>query len=140
MIRQDPNQLREQAARLLLRRIRDLNLGDGSVCLQDGEKVRITGCTSLDHPVERGVRYRLSFESGMTKVLELKWRDGRLHTHLVIQPTEELASGISFGLNGHPAGLVELSGLHSAIDLSCASSEEFEALLRRIVAATVNAA
>ena len=140
MIRQDPNQLREQAARRLLRRIRDLNLGDGSVRLPDGEEVRITGCTSLDHPVERGVRYRLSFESGRSDVIELEWRDGRLHAHLVIQPTDELASGTSFGLNGHPAGLVELSGLHSAIDLSCASSEEFEALLRRIVAATVDAA
>ena len=140
MILQDPHQLREQAARRLLRRLRDLNFGDGSVRVTGGEEVRITGCTSLDHPVERGVRYSLSFESGKTKVVELEWSDGRLHTRLFVDPADEPATQTSFGLNGHPAGLVELSGLHAAIDLSCASSEEFEALLRRIVEATVDAA
>jgi len=108
--------------------------------MQDGKEVRITGCTSLDLPVERGVRYRLSVESGEVVGVKLEWRTGRLHTRLSAGPMDETGAGISFGLNGHPAGLVELSGLHSAIDLSCASSEEFEALLRRIVAATVDAA
>ena len=140
MIRQDPNQLREQAARRLLRRLRDLNFGDGTIRVTGGEEVRITGCTSLDHPVERGVRYRLSFEGGETKVVELEWSDGRLHTRLFVDPAEEPATQTSFGLNGHPAGLVELSGLHSAINLSSASSEDFEALLGRIVGATVEVA
>ena len=140
MIRQDPNRLREQAARRLLRRFRDLNLGDGVVRLSDGREVRITGCTSLDHPVERGVRYRICFEDGRTVVVELDWRDGRLHTKRIQKPSEDPLNGTSFGLNGHPTGLVELSGLHSAIDLSCASSEDFEALLGRIVEATVGAA
>jgi hypothetical protein len=46
----------------------------------------------------------------------------------------------SFGLNGHPSGLVEISGLRSAIDLSSASFEEYEALLSRIVEATIKTA
>ncbi len=140
MIRQDPNRLREQAARRLLRRLRDLNLGDGIVHLSDGQEVRITGCTSLDHPVERGVRYRLCFDDGRTEVVELGWRDGRLHTKSSREFTESLHGETSFGLNGHPTGLVELSGLHSAIDLSTASSEDFEALLGLIVEATIEAA
>ena len=140
MIRQDPHQIREQAARRLLRRLRDLNLGDGSVHLSGGEEVRITGCTSLDHPVERGVRYSLSYASGRTEVFELNWRNGRLHTQLHTNTGTEPATGPSFGLNGHPAGLVELAGLRSSIDLSCATPEDFEALLARIVGATVNAA
>ncbi|NRB27729.1 MAG: TonB-dependent receptor, partial [Roseibacillus sp.] len=45
------------------------NLGDGSVRLPDGQEVRITGCASVDHPVERGVRYRLMFEGGRTQSL-----------------------------------------------------------------------
>ena len=140
MIRQDPNRLREQAARRLLRRFRDLNLGDGVVHLSGGEEVRIRGCTSLDHPVERGVRYRLSYEDGRTEVVELEWRNGRLHTTRSQEPAVDRPSGTSFGLNGHPMGLVELSGLQSAIDLSSASPEDFEALLRRIVGATVEVA
>ena len=108
--------------------------------LSDGKEVRIIGCISLDHPVERGVRYRLSFDDGRTEVVELEWRDGRLHTKSSEESAEGLHSETSFGLNGHPAGLVELSGLHSAIDLSSASSEDFEVLLGRIVEATVGAA
>lgn len=108
--------------------------------LRDGQEVKITGCTSLDHPVERGVRYRLCFDDGKTEVVELEWRDGRLHTKSSRELADGLQSEASFGLNGHPTGLVELSGLHSAIDLSTASSEDFEALLRRIVEATVGAA
>ena len=139
MIRQDPLQLREQAARRLLRRLRDLNLGDGCIRLQSGQEVRITGCASLDHPVERGVRYRLSFSNGDTELVEIVWRDGRICTQLCgagHAPERES----SFGLNGHPSGLVELSGLRSAIDLSCASSDDYEALLGLIIEATVDAA
>ena len=140
MIRQDPLQLREHAARRLLRRLRDLNLGDGSVCLKDGSKVRITGCSSLDHPVEGGVRYRLNFGDGNADVVELQWQDGRLHTHLTRSDSPTSVFNTSFGLNGHPSGLVELSGLKSAIDLSSASLEDYEALLSRIVEATIKIA
>lgn len=140
MIRQDPLQLRELAARRLLRRLRDLNLGDGSVSLKDGKKVRITGCSSLDHPVEGGVRYRLDFSNGDTEVVELQWQDGRLHTHLTGNGSPAATSKASFGLNGHPSGLVELSGLKSAIDLSSASFKDYEALLSRIVEATIQIA
>lgn len=140
MIRQDPRQLREHAARRLLRRLRDLNLGDGSVSLKDGDTVRITGCASLDHPVEGGVRYRLSFSDGNSDVVEIQWLDGRLHAHLTQHRFHAAESGTSFGLNGHPSGLVELSGLKSAVDLSSASLEDYEALLSRIVEATVRIA
>ena len=140
MIRQDPRQLREHAARRLLRRLRDLNLGDGSVALKNGDKVRITGCSSLDHPVEGGVRYRLSFSSGETEVVELQWLDGRLQSHLITHDPEMDTCDTSFGLNGHPSGLVEISGLRSAIDLSSASFEEYETLLSRIVEATIKTA
>ena len=140
MIRQDPRQLREHAARRLLRRLRDLNLGDGSVSLEDGDKVRITGCASLDHPVEGGVRYCLSFNDGSTEVVEIQWQDGRLHAHLTHNDGDAETRGTSFGLNGHPSGLVELSGLKSAVDLSSASLEDYETLLSRIVEATVQIA
>ena len=140
VIRQDPHQLREHAARRLLRRLRDLNLGDGSVPLKDGNKVRITGCASLDHPVEGGVRYRLNFSDGGAEIVEIQWHGGRLHSHLTKNKAQAHDSGTSFGLNGHPSGLVELSGLQSAIDLSSASSEDYEVLLSLIVEATVEAA
>jgi len=140
LIRQDPRQLREHAARRLLRRLRDLNLGDGSVSLEGGDKVRITGCASLDHPVEGGVRYYLSFSDGNAEVVEIHWQDGRLHAHLTQNEGNAETRGTSFGLNGHPSGLVELSGLKSAVDLSSASFEDYEALLSRIVEATIRVA
>ena len=82
----------------------------------------------------------MSYEDGRTEVVELEWRNGRLHTTRSQEPAVDRPGGASFGLNGHPMGLVELSGLRSAIDLSSASTEEFEALLRRIVGATVEVA
>jgi len=139
VIRQDPLQLREQAARRLLRRLRDLNLGDGTIRLQSGQEVRITGCASLDHPVERGVRYRLSFSNGDTELVEILWRDGRIYTQFCREAEHATERVNSFGLNGHPYGLVELSGLRSAIDLSCASSDEYEALLGLVVEAAIGA-
>jgi len=140
VIRQDPNRIREQAAWHLLQRFRDLNLADGVVNLSGGEKVRIKGCTSLDHPVERGVRYSLSYEDGKTGIVELEWRDGRIHTNRSKGPAIDHPCGTSFGLNGHPMGLVEISSLRAAIDLSSASSEDFEVLLGRIVEATLEVA
>ena len=82
----------------------------------------------------------MSYGDGRTEVVNLEWRDGRLHTACSQEPAVDQQGGTSFGLNGHPTGLVELSGLHSAINLSSASSEDFEALLGRIVGATVEVA
>jgi hypothetical protein len=90
--------------------------------------------------VESGVRYRLNFSDGTAKVVEIQWQGGRLHAHLTGSDALESAAGTSFGLNGHPSGLVELSGLKSAIDLSSASCEDYEALLSRIVEATIRVA
>ena len=94
----------------------------------------------MDHPVERGVRYRLSFEDGQTEVVELEWRDGRIYTKRAGEHDGSSECEASFGLNGHPTGLVELAGLRSSIDLSKASPEDFEALLGRIVEAAVSVA
>jgi len=49
----------DRQARRILRRIRDLNLA-ARLDVGGGRRVSIEGCSTLDSPVERGVRYRIS--------------------------------------------------------------------------------
>jgi hypothetical protein len=65
-------------ARLLLRRLRDLNLNAGPVAVTRGLGVVFAGCSSLDGPAEGGVRYRLRRSDGSEGILEIGWRDALL--------------------------------------------------------------
>ncbi len=69
-------------ARLLLRRLRDLNLNAGPVAVTHGLGVVFAGCSSLDGPAESGVRYRLRRSDGTEGVLEIGWRDALLRLSL----------------------------------------------------------
>lgn len=57
--------------RTLLRRLRDLNLA-ARIAVRPGCSVSLAGCTSIDAPVEQGVRYRLLDPSGGEATLGLR--------------------------------------------------------------------
>lgn len=69
-------------ARLLLRRLRDLNLNAGPVAVTRVLGVIFAGCSSLDGPAEGGVRYRLRRSDGTEGMLEIGWRDSNLELSL----------------------------------------------------------
>lgn len=68
--------------RNLLRRLRDLNLTACHIDLGRGRQVSVAGCSSLDQPVERGVRYRLRLVGCGELVLTIAARDTTLHVAL----------------------------------------------------------
>lgn len=70
--------LSSDKARLLLRRLRDLNLNAGPVAVTARSGVIFAGCSSLDGPAEGGVRYRLRRSDGSEGMLEIGWRDAAL--------------------------------------------------------------
>ncbi|MBL8857324.1 MAG: hypothetical protein JNL28_02310 [Planctomycetes bacterium] len=74
--------LSSEKARLLLRRLRDLNLNAGPVAVTRAIGVVFAGCTSLDGPAEAGVRYRLRHSDGSEGLLEIGWRDSNLELAL----------------------------------------------------------
>ncbi len=72
MIRLEHN-LNSGQARELLRKFRDLNLGPCGIEIAPHERVEVRGCLSLDHPVERGVRYRMIGVDGSDQSLRISW-------------------------------------------------------------------
>jgi hypothetical protein len=70
--------LTSDKARALLRRLRDLNWSSGPVALTRDTSARVQGCSSLDSPVEQGVRYRALNSSGTTALLEIRWTGAAL--------------------------------------------------------------
>lgn len=69
------------AIRRLLRRLRDLNLAS-RVAVRPGAFVRLKGCSSVDAPVESGVRYQLLDDQGHLSTLELTAGDGTVELRL----------------------------------------------------------
>lgn len=65
-------ELTPSSARELLRRLRDLDLHAPHVRVRGDLAVSVDGCTSLDTPVEHGVRYRLVGSDGDAHVLSIR--------------------------------------------------------------------
>ncbi len=138
MIRPNGTVTAEQA-RLLLQRFRDLNLGPTGIEVSDKGRVTVSGCISLDHPVENGVRYAVTGEQG-DRVLRIQWRD----EHLVLQlAAPELSHGaglpgtgeINVPLSCDGLGRVSAPDLGARINLEDGTARDIEHFLRRIVRA-----
>lgn len=130
--------LGEREARALLQKLRDLNLLGCAIEVRPGEHVRLLGCTSLDGPVEQGVRYRLLRGDGRTEVLSLAFRGGRLG---LSRDTEGHGSGNGAGTErdlwaeayADRFGRVSVPALRARIDLCFPAPRELEHFLRRAV-------
>lgn len=132
--RQESN---DACGRELLRKLRDACLGPCGIDLTAGERVRLLGCLSSDHPVELGVRYGVERHDGELQVLDLRHRDGRLEVSLSTglhdrnPPLRELALEIERDRFGRIAA----PELGARLDLELRDEREIEHFLRRIVRA-----
>lgn len=126
-----------EQCRVLLRRIRDLNLGHCGIDVAPGERVQVSGCISVDHPVELGVRYIVQGSDGVERILAIHCDDGHLRLHLRRDRrpdspiVEEL--GVELGCDG--LGRLSAPELAARIDLDASEAREVEHFLRRIVRA-----
>jgi len=120
--------------RILLRRIRDLNLGPCGVAVSGGEHVSLAGCLSLDAPVERGVRYSIVRAAG-EQVVSIDWTGSALALTLCdgdrldAPVARELA--VELALDEH--GRILAPALGARIDLGRIDALEIEHFLRRLV-------
>jgi hypothetical protein len=127
-----------EQARSLLRSFRDLNLGPAGIEVSDRGRVVVSGCLSLDHPVESGVRYALHGEQG-ERVLNIQWKDERLRLQLS-PPLHGMGPAASPGELDVPLscdGLGRLSSpeLGARLNLDNSDAMDIEHFLRRIVRA-----
>lgn len=119
-------------ARLLLRRLRDLNLNAGPVAVTRGLGVVFAGCSSLDGPAESGVRYRLRRTDGTEDVLEIGWRDALLCLSLEGAPsggTRELAVAVTCDRKGRACA----RRIGARVAPESTNHRELEHFLRRVV-------
>ena len=126
-----------EQARQLLRRFRDLNLGPCGIDVAQGERIVVSGCISLDHPVERGVRYCLQNLDGSERVLGIAWDEGLLHLHLSRDrtPDSPIVERLEVELDGDDSGLLSAPELGARLNLEDTDAREIEHFLRRIVRA-----
>ncbi|MEY2807429.1 MAG: hypothetical protein ACK57N_07135 [Planctomycetia bacterium] len=82
MIEVAAHALPSDKARTLLRRLRDLNLVCGPVAITSDLAVIVSGCLSLDAPVEGGVAYRLRDQHGREGRLDLRCEGPRLRVEI----------------------------------------------------------
>jgi len=126
-----------EQCRVLLRRIRDLNLGHCGIDVAQGERVLLSGCISIDHPVELGVRYVVQDGGGVERILAIHCEDGylRLLLRRDRRPDSPIVEELSVELGCDGLGRVAAPELAARIDLDVSEAREVEHFLRRIVRA-----
>jgi len=136
MIRLEHN-LNQVQARELMRQFRDLNLGPCGIEVAPDERVEVQGCLSLDHPAERGVRYRIVGVDGSEQVLRIDWdgTDLRLTLRTGIEQNAEICQELGVDLRCDRFGRVGSSHLGVRMDPIAPQARELEHFLRRIVRA-----
>lgn len=132
-----------EQARALLRSFRDLNLGPAGIEVTDQGRVVVSGCLSLDHPVENGVRYAIHGEQGK-RVLSIQWKDERLLLQLSA-PTPgaipaSCASELNVPLSCDGLGRLSAPELGARLNLDESDAKDIEHFLRRIVRAVYSQA
>ncbi len=122
-------------ARLLLRKLRDLNLSAARIAVHARLAVSIAGCASLDLPVDSVLRYRVRTPLCDDEELVIGLpQGGGLHVARRTSAGEERASR-RVGLFGGANGLATVPELRARIDPDTAGLRETERFLRRLVRA-----
>lgn len=131
-----------EQARHLLQRFRDLNLGPCGIDISEGSRVVIAGCLSLDHPVERGVRYCLQDDAGNERVLSILWSEPQLDIRLSHDrsPDSGDAEQLDVALGTDGLGRLSAPDLGARLNLEKSEAKDIEHFLRRIVRAVYSRA
>ena len=123
-----------EQARGLLRRFRDLNLGPCGIEVSDRGRVVVSGCLSIDAPVEGGVRYSLREVEG-ERMLVIQWDDDRLVLRLTAADDSAIDGELGVQLSCDGLGRVSAPELGARLHLESSDARHIEHFLRRIVRA-----
>jgi hypothetical protein len=124
-------QLNPERVRLLLRKLRDLNLTAERIEIGLGAYVDLEGCLTLDQPVESALTYRVRHGDGALETLDLSWDDGALR--LTRQRPGSPQASLRVELLGNGSGPAMAPELKARIDPEEAGSREVTHFLRRLV-------
>lgn len=123
--------LHPERARLLLQKLRDLNLCAERIEVGPGTAVELLGCSSLDQPVEGGLRYRVRCGDGQQEALEFGLESAGLRLCRSSAGRPEEAQRIL--LVGNGSGPLTAPELKARIDPEQAGPREMTHFLRRLV-------
>ncbi len=118
--------------RLVLRKLRDVDLREERVALDGDRSVLVSGCLSRDLPAERLLRYRLVSDSGEPQSLEMALTSQGLHLERR-GAQRQLLHESELHLEGDLTGNLLSPELRYRIDPEEAGSREVEHFLRRLV-------
>lgn len=118
--------------RLVLRKLRDVDLREERVALDGDRSVLVGGCLSRDLPAERLLRYRLVSDSGEPQSLEMALTSEGLHLERR-GAQRQLLHESDLHLEGDATGDLLSPELRCRIDPEEAGSREVEHFLRRLV-------
>lgn len=118
--------------RLVIAKLRDVNLRDETIALDGDRSVQIGGCLSLDQPAERCLRYRLVRDGREAQSLEIVLRERCLWVERR-SAQRELLFESELDFLGSEAGELVCPQLRIRIDPEAAGAREIEHLLRRLV-------
>ena len=122
--------LNPRETRLLLRKLRDVNLGAQRIAIRSGLTVAFGGCLTLDGPVEQGVRYRLRSADGEHHTLTLEARGVDLEIRL---RTAEGERTLLAPLILDAQGRTSSPTIAARMDVDQGTRRDCEHFLRRVV-------
>jgi len=118
--------------RTLLRKLRDRDLRVAKLELGGGRWVSVEGCSSVDAPVEGGVRYRLRDGDGTERVIWFEQDAGALRVG-VTGGGGARAEGVRIELELTPEGQVCARELGARMRPERADAREADYFVRRLV-------
>ena len=122
-------------ARLLLRKLRDLDLHAPRLSVSGGRRVRVDGCLSLDSPVESSLRYLVHIDGESDHVIEIGWHDGLLDVEAREWGTEISLRRLRLPLFGDASGRATVPDIRARAHPDSTEIREFEHFMRRLVRA-----
>jgi len=116
--------------RMLLRKLRDLNLTVRRLAVAKDSWVRLSGCLSVDRPIESGVSYRLTSDTGAEYTLELLPGETELIVNLA---GSDRSHSIAVPFELEAEGILRSDELAARVDATTVERRDLEHFMRRIV-------
>jgi hypothetical protein len=129
----------EDKARVLLRKLRDLNLTAGPIAVSRRLRVDLAGCLSTDAPAEGGVRYRVRLDDGSEGQIEIRGSSAGLDLELTRRGAAASARRLHAEVTCDRAGRACSRSLAARVAPETCDRRELEHFLRRIVRAVFRA-
>jgi hypothetical protein len=131
--------LTAEDSRLILYKLRDLNLLAERLHLSDGRRIDLKGCLHPDAPINGQVHYRLGLTNGEELLLGIDLKDSRLHLTLSATETGIPTRSRYLPITLDKAGRANCAQIQTTLDPNTADRSELQAFLQELVLACLPA-